>query len=301
MTQRGLGAVPARGQASEVDVQLTVGKAVPAAVGEMDRQCALAHADGAGDHDVAGGRGPQTGAERVEILVPAGEIEEIGGKVARAVDGRLGERRAGRTGRPDIEGGVGVENGMEHLVENRLWARPGSGQQVAAALIDLERIGLPATAVQRRHQLSPQAVPQRVLVHQPAQFREESAVPPLCEVRDHAFLQRLQPCLLQTRLLRHREEFGGPAEGGAAPQRQRGGQLCRGLGMARTAYRLVSRLDVPTELRQVGRRLRRRQRVTRPGPLDVDVRDEQFAQAGGVRVDLRPPGPWWLSCPTAHC
>ena len=102
-------------------------------------------------------------------------------------------------------------------------------ERAAQALEDLERLRLPAAAIQREHQLAVQALPQRVLLDEPVQLRDQHVGAPGGEIGIDAQLERGQAELPQPRDLRLGEgaerEVG---EGVTAPERQRVAQDGRG-------------------------------------------------------------------------
>jgi hypothetical protein len=72
-----------------------------------------------------------------------------------------------------------------------------AGEQVADAPVGGERLGLPAAAVQRQHELAVQPLPQRMLAGQLFQLAGERVVPAQRQVGVDPRLQRGQPQLLQ--------------------------------------------------------------------------------------------------------
>src|SRR6185437_16226245 len=98
--------------------------------------------------------------------------------------GKLARRRlGGRPGRPGPGRGGRTELAVENPHMEVAQLRPGLDAQLldertARALVDLQRLG-PATAPgQRRHQLSVEALAQRMRPRQLAQLRYQLLVPP---------------------------------------------------------------------------------------------------------------------------
>ena len=72
-------------------------------------------------------------------------------------------------------------------------------------LVGQQRIGLPARAVQRQHQLGPQPLPQRMVADQPLQLGHQLPMPTHPQVGLEAILQGDQPQLGQPVGLGHRD------------------------------------------------------------------------------------------------
>ena len=120
------------------------------------------------------------------------------------------------------------------MVEDRLLKGPQRGtwldtpildQTLAAALIDGERLGLAAAAVQGHHQLPAEAFAVGVSGDQPLQLRDESGVPAQLQIGVDALLERRQPELFEGRDLRLREGLVGEIhQRRSPPQPQRRAQ-----------------------------------------------------------------------------
>ena len=95
-------------------------------------------------------------------------------------------------------------------------------ERLARTLIDRERVGLPARAVERQHQLRARALPQRLLEHEALELGDELAVPREREVSVDPVLERGQAQLLEPRDLRVREGLRRQIrERRPSPQRER--------------------------------------------------------------------------------
>jgi hypothetical protein len=95
-------------------------------------------------------------------------------------------------------------------------------QPAASVAVDLERLRLPPTAIQREHQLAREPLTDRMLAEQSLQLADQRRVPAGGEIGLHARLQRGQPLLLQPRDLRLRERLELQArQRRPAPQPQR--------------------------------------------------------------------------------
>ena len=102
-------------------------------------------------------------------------------------------------------------------------------ERLTQAGVGAQRVGLPAAAIQRHHQLASETLPQRVLAHQLREFADECAVFAKGKVRADAILEGREP------------QFGQPSDVGlgerlegevceclTAPQCERGSQRsCR--------------------------------------------------------------------------
>ena len=76
------------------------------------------------------------------------------------------------------------------------------GEQVAGTPVGGQRLGLPAAAIQRQHELAVQPLPQRILGGQLLQLAGERVVPAKRQVRVDPRLQRGEPQFLQAGLPR---------------------------------------------------------------------------------------------------
>ena len=98
----------------------------------------------------------------------------------------------------------------------------GLGQFAPGVRVDLQRLGLPAAAVQGQHQLGAQPLTQREFGHQFPQLRDEFAVPAERQAGRRPVLQRRKPQLLQPGRLRGGERrLPHVGERRPAPQSQR--------------------------------------------------------------------------------
>ena len=96
------------------------------------------------------------------------------------------------------------------------------GEQVAGTPVGGERLGLPAAAIQRQHELAVQPFPQRMLSGQLFQLGGERVVPAKRQVSVDPRLQRGEPELLQPGCLGPGERVVGQVgQHPAAPQIQR--------------------------------------------------------------------------------
>jgi hypothetical protein len=103
------------------------------------------------------------------------------------------------------------------------------GQELAEVPEGLERLGLPAGPVQGEHQLSAQALAERVLEHQGLQLADEVDVAAELEVNLDPLLERRHASRVQAGRLHHAQALGGEVgQRWAAPQGQRCAQPTRG-------------------------------------------------------------------------
>ena len=112
----------------------------------------------------------------------------------------------------------------------------------------LERLRLPAAAVQGEHQLAAQALSQRVLARQRLQLADELVVAADREIGVDPVLERGQPQLAEPRDLALDERLVGQVgQRRPAPQRERRAQLLR----RRRGIRAVGLGDEPLKAREV--------------------------------------------------
>jgi hypothetical protein len=118
----------------------------------------------------------------------------------------LARSRSGTISRGGSERRVLAEDLMLEPFERR----PGLerelvGKETAALLVHVQRVGLPARAVEREHQLAAQALAERIRRHQLLQLRYDLGVSAELELRLDALLQRAEPQLLEALGLGARE------------------------------------------------------------------------------------------------
>ncbi len=98
-------------------------------------------------------------------------------------------------------------------------------------VVGLERLGLPPRSVERKHQLPPQPLPQRIPLDKRFELRDEARTFAELEVGVDSFLERVQPQLLEPADLGLRERLERQVgERRATPQRQRLTKLCCSIG-----------------------------------------------------------------------
>ena len=102
-------------------------------------------------------------------------------------------------------------------------------RELAAGLaVGVERLGLPAGAVEREHQLAAQALPQRMLGDERLELADQLGVAAAGQIGVDPLLERRQPQLLETGDLGLRERLVGEVgERRPAPKRERLAQLLR--------------------------------------------------------------------------
>jgi hypothetical protein len=105
----------------------------------------------------------------------------------------------------------------------------------ARVAVGLERLGLPAAAVQREHELSSKALAERVLADEPIEFAGDLPVAPERQVGVHALLEGDEAQLVEPRdLLPCKRLVGEVRQRRAPPQRQPLAQPARrAIGLAR--------------------------------------------------------------------
>ena len=96
------------------------------------------------------------------------------------------------------------------------------GQDRPRPLVRAQRVGLTARSVQRGHELRPEALAQRMLLHQRFELTDQLRVPAEQQVGVDAVFDRREPRLLESGDHRSRESVVREVdEGGAAPQGER--------------------------------------------------------------------------------
>jgi hypothetical protein len=70
-------------------------------------------------------------------------------------------------------------------------------ERPAGVLVDVQRVGLAARAVEREHELAAQALAQRIPGDERLELADEVCIPPCLEVRLDALLERRQSLGLQ--------------------------------------------------------------------------------------------------------
>jgi hypothetical protein len=204
----GLQRLQAGAGAVQVGVQLPVGEVTGGEVRGVDGQGGLADPGRAGDgRDRRAGSppgavtGPAAGvARRDEVasqhreeVLAAGEPGHVGGKLARRPRGR-----PGRLARWGPQGRVGAQDGPLQPLQR--WAgfdAELADQELAGLLVGRERLGLPTRPVQRQHQQLPEALVERVLLHQAPQVDRQLGVLAQPQPRVHLRLERLQALLVE--------------------------------------------------------------------------------------------------------
>ena len=115
------------------------------------------------------------------------------------------------------------------------------------ALERLERLGMPAAAVEGEHQLASQPLTERVPANERIELGHELSVEAERELRVDALLEADEALLLEPRLLEPGERLLELGERRAAPQpqcaAQRGGGLLRAAGRERFASRRMEALE----------------------------------------------------------
>ena len=180
-----------------------------------------------------------------------------------------------------------------------------AGEQFADPLVGGERVGLPAAAVQRQHELAVQPLPQRMPGGQLLQLGDERVVPAERQVGVDPGLQNGEPQFLQPGGL-------GPGEGvvgqvgqhRAAPQIQRLAQRLGGFGVPASFQLSPSRGEAVLEQRRVQVLMVHVQHITAvPGQKDVSrgtpgpVRLQRLAQVEHIGLQGRDPPLRWVPAP----
>ena len=147
-------------------------------------------------------------------------------------------------------------------------------EHAPALVVGLERVGLPAGAVQREHQLAAEPLTQRVGTHERLDIADDLAVPFELELRLEPLLGRNEPELLEPLRLAERERLElRVRERRAAPECKRLSQQARPLGAVRGTSFAQELLEAP-EVELVGLD---REHVAR-GLGQEDVRPEELPE-----------------------
>jgi hypothetical protein len=115
---------------------------------------------------------------------------------------------------------------LEHPPLELLQLEPGLdaellAQCLARAAVELERVGLPARAVEREHQLRPWPLPEGLLRDQLFELRDEARVAAQREVCVDALLERREPLVLEPCAGVTRERLRELGQRWTAPERER--------------------------------------------------------------------------------
>jgi hypothetical protein len=189
-----------------------------ASCSELLREAALADAGLAGEQEQA----PATGERVVDTADELGELPLAADEPAARCTGR-------RLGHGEVESRILPQDRLVQLTQ----ATSGLDAQLldqhgACSPEGLQRLGLAAGAVQAQHQLATQALPQRMLPHQPFQLAGELGVTTGGELGVETLLQRRQTRLLQAGDLGLRERLVGQVgKRCSTPHRERLGQQPR--------------------------------------------------------------------------
>jgi hypothetical protein len=219
----------------------------------------------------------------VDRAVAGDLVGDVEVAAARVADRRMPRCRRGRGGlRRRLQARVLTEDLQLELLERRPRVDAELlDERAASAPEDLEGIGLPATAVEREHQLAPQTLAKHVLCDQRLELRHQLVMAAERQLGVDAILDRREPQLLEPSDLALREclalEVGQRL---APPERQRVAQARRPLArIVALAGPRDQRLE-PGEVDLVRRRLQQITGRARPDPLGAD----QLAKARDMPV-----------------
>ena len=262
--------------------------AIGHAASDLEREPRLPHAAGPDEREQPHARLGEDAGDLRQLGVAADQLVGRGGQGG----GRRAARLLGRQ--------------LRVVREDRLLEPPQLRPRLDPELVDeqpaplahhLERLRLPAAAVEREHQVRAHALAQRVLGHQRPQLADQVGVAAARELRAHPLLDRLHPQLLQPRDLALREVVEAVVgERRPAPQLERGLQV----GGGRVRVLGPRALEQVLEAVRVDRAALHAERV--PGRAAVDGRRlaEPVAQARHLllqrlhAVARRPPRPYGL-------
>ena len=214
---------------------------------------------------------------RVELLAESGRLDEVGEEHRDRLPaaGRCGPRRGRRLGRSEPQRRVLPQDRALELLElhARLESQP-LDEHAARFLVGGEGVGLAPRPVEREHELSAKALPQRIAGDERLQLGDELGMSPELEVGVDALLDGGEPCLLEADDLGLREWLVGEIRERAAPPE--GKRLVEQLG-APAPGGLARACNQSLESFEVERARFRSQQVARRMGLD-DVAPEGPAE-----------------------
>jgi hypothetical protein len=206
-------------QRRELDEAGAVGVRVCELSGELEREPGLAGAAGAAEGEQADVVAQQQLAQLVELVFTA----------ERAVRWRRQRERRRLGCRRCCEGGVVLQDLALQLAQLHARLEPELvAEAVAERGVEIERLGLPAAAVEGEHRERAWPLPQRLLRREALHFRERRAVTAELELGLEPFLVAGEAELLEPFGLGAGEFLVGElAVGAAAPERERSPQQRR--------------------------------------------------------------------------
>ena len=180
-----------------------------------------------------------------------------------------------------------------------------TGEQVAGPPVGGQRLGLPAAAIQRQHELAVQPFPQRILGGQLLQLAGERVMPAKRQVRLDPRLEGGEPQFLQAGRLRPGEGVVSQVgQHATAPQLQRPAQRPGGFGVPARVQRGPPRREPVLEHRRIQVLAAHPQQVTAvPGDQDVargapgPPRIQRLAQMEHVGLQGGGPPLGWVPAP----
>ena len=212
-----------------------------------------------------------------------GDAEVAAAGVAdRRAHRRLGPRAGARTRGGQVQARILTQDAQLELPERR----PGVDAELlderpASALEPLQRVGLPAAAVQREHQLAAQALAKRVLRDERLELRHQLVVAAERQLSVDAILDRRETELLEPGDLALRECLASQlGQRLPAPERKRLAQAGRPLARIVALSRLRDQRLEPGDVDLAGRDPQEIAGRARPDPIGAD----QLAQGGDVPV-----------------
>ena len=124
--------------------------------------------------------------------------------------------------------GAASAGSWARMARSSRWSSgPGSspsslGEQPAAVAVDLQRVALPAAAIEREHRLAAQALAQRIRGDERVELSDELAVAPELQERFDPVFRRREPEVVETTDLVTREVLEGElGQRRASPERER--------------------------------------------------------------------------------
>ena len=150
-----------------------------ALVSGLECEACLAGASGAGQDEQPHVVAKEALAQLRQLALPSQQRIRSSGQLRRRCVLR----------RRDVEAGLLLENASLQLAQLAARLEPELVDQPRARRrVEVERLLLPAAAVERQHRLRLQPLAQRMLADEPLQLGQELRVPPQCQARFEALL-----------------------------------------------------------------------------------------------------------------
>jgi hypothetical protein len=243
--------------------------------------------DDARDEQLAAGRPSEQlcGSDHVvETSLVDGNREDASERTGPA----LGSRRR-------LERGVLPQDLLLELAQRRRGLETELVEEARSRpAVRLESVGLPASAVQRQHQLGDEALVQRVLSDKLFELGYQRRVSAECQLGVEQLLQRFEPDLLEPLDRRPGERLVGEiCERRPAPDRQRVAKQVDGAGRVAAGAAFLRLGSSALEVGEVELVRRQAEDISRRPGLDRSIRAERFPQIRDLPLNLRDRSHGW--------